>query len=149
MKSVKSQKRMAAEIMKIGKNRVHISPTNLEEVKQAITREDVKKLIKKGIIKKKKINGISSFRKKKHTAQKKKGRRKGVGSRKGKKGARTPKKRNWINKIRIQRRFLLNIKNKLKKGQFRRLYLMCKGGFFRSKAHLKLFINEHKLLEKK
>ena len=50
--NLSAQKRMAAEILKCGQNRVYIDPYLIEEVKMAITREDIRNLIKEGIIQK-------------------------------------------------------------------------------------------------
>jgi len=79
--------------------------------------------------------------------QKKKGRQKGEGSRKGKKKA---GKKEWMNTIRIQRAFLKELRAKkiIDKKIYRNLYLKSKGGFFRSKNHIKLYISEHKLGKK-
>jgi Ribosomal protein L19E len=46
-----TQKRLAADLLKVGVNRVWIDPNNLEEVSRAITREGVNKLIQDGYIK--------------------------------------------------------------------------------------------------
>jgi LSU ribosomal protein L19E len=43
-----TQKRLAAEILKVGTNRVWIDPERVEEVSTAITRESIKQLIKDG-----------------------------------------------------------------------------------------------------
>ncbi|MGD2065814.1 MAG: 50S ribosomal protein L19e, partial [Candidatus Bathyarchaeota archaeon] len=43
--SLKSQRRLAAEIMKVGENRVWIDPERIDYVEAAITREEIKKLI--------------------------------------------------------------------------------------------------------
>ena len=95
-----TQKRLAAEILKVGVNRVWIDPDQSEEVSQAITREGVKKLIADGTIKARPKKGISSYRSKKIAQQKSKGKRKGRGSIKGAKGARNPKKKAWMTTIR-------------------------------------------------
>ena len=82
-----TQKRLAADILKVGVNKVWIDPETVEEVSRAITRESVKQLINSGAIKAKPKKGISSYRSKKIAEQKSKGRRKGRGSIKGAKGA--------------------------------------------------------------
>lgn len=87
-----TQKRLAADILKVGVNRVWIDPDRVDEVARAITRESIKKLIKEGAIKAKQKKGISRYRARKIAMQKKKGRRRGKGSIKGAKGARMPKK---------------------------------------------------------
>ena len=98
-----TQRRLAASILKVGENRVWIDPNEAEEVSRAITRESVKQLIDQGIIKARPKTGISSYRSKKIKAQKAKGRRKGRGSIKGAKKARTPKKQVWMKTIRALR----------------------------------------------
>ena len=61
--SVKNQKILAAEILKIGKSRVSIDPDQIDRVESAITREEIRRLIHENIIKKKSTNGISRGRK--------------------------------------------------------------------------------------
>jgi len=43
---------MASEILKCGENRVYLDQYFIEDIKMAITRDDVRSLIKEGIIKK-------------------------------------------------------------------------------------------------
>ncbi|MEK6835811.1 MAG: 50S ribosomal protein L19e, partial [Nanoarchaeota archaeon] len=80
---------------------------------------------------------------------KKKGRRKGIGSRKGATKARFPAKRAWIIKIRNQKKILkeLRDKNLILRKDYRMLYKKAKGGFFRSKRHIEIYIDEHKLMK--
>ena len=82
--------------------------------------------------------------------QKRKGKRKGAGSKKGKKTARLSKKDAWTGRIRIQRRFLKELRDKgiITKNDYHSLYLKSKGGFFRSKRHIKLYIEERGLVKK-
>ncbi len=144
MKTYKLQKRLASKLLKTGKNRIAFKEDKLTEISEAITRSDVKDLIKKGTITAKKKKGVSRSRAKKRHEQRKKGRRKGYGTRKGRKKARTPKKRAWINKIRPQRELLRHLKDKkvLTPHLYRKLYNLAKAGFFRSRAHLKLYIKK-------
>ena len=122
-----------------------------EEIKEAITKVDIRTLIGQGAIYKVPPKGTSRVRARKIKKQKVKGRQKGHGSRKGKKTARTPSKKLWINKVRLQRKLLRTMKeNKLLNPKtFRMLYNKSRGGFFRSKRHIKLYIDEHKLVENK
>lgn len=140
------QKRLAADILKIGESRVWIDPASKEEVSKAITREDIKGLIVKNIIQAKPKKGISRGRAKKVKEQKSKGRRKGYGTRKGTANARTPKKRAWINKVRPMRALLktLHEKGVINNTENRTLYMKIKGDFFRSRAHLKSYIDKMK-----
>ena len=142
------QKRLASKMARVGLNRVKISPEAAEDIKAAITKADIGGLISEGKIEIQHKRGVSSVRARKLHAQQKKGRRKGQGSRKGAKKARTPKKRAWINKIRLQRKTLKQLRDKdqLKDVAYRKLYSLAKGGFFRSKKHLMLYAEKNKLL---
>ena len=143
-----TQKRLAADILKIGINRVWIDPERVDEVSTAITRESIKQLIDDGAIKAKPKKGISSYRSKKIKQQKKKGRRKGKGSIKGAKGARRPRKREWISTIRALRKDLKEMRDKrqINKTTYRKLYKMAKGGAFRSKSYMKTYARDHDML---
>src|SRR3989338_1156472 len=146
---LKIQKRLAAEVLNCSTKRVLFDNSRLDEIKESITKEDMRKLVKsRGIIKKQK-KGVSRFNARYKKMQKSKGRQKGHGSRKGKKGARLDPKRNWINKIRLQRAFLRALKEKsaVDAQTFRDLYRKSKGGFFRSKRHIRLYIEEKKLIK--
>lgn len=145
------QRRIAADIFKSGINRVSFDTSRLNEIKEAITKADIRKLIKDSAINLNQIKGISSFRTKKIRLQKRKGKRKGLGSRKGTKTARTERKRTWMIKVRVQRRFikLLKAKGYLKRQNYRIMYKMIKSNMFRSKRHLKLYLDENNLVSKK
>ena len=135
-----SQRRMAAAILKCGEGRVWIDPSLSPKIKSAITRVDVRRLIRKGMIKKKKAIIQKT---------KRKTRRQRDGSRKGKRGAREGKKTDWLKVVRPQRRVLKELKTagKLTEKSYRKTYLRIKGGSFRSKAHLMLFLKDKKLLK--
>ena len=90
--SLKSQRRLAAKILKVGENRVWINPDRIDDVQAAITREEIKKLIHEGAIKALPKEGVSRARARIIHAKKKKGLRKGPGSRSGASGAIMSKK---------------------------------------------------------
>jgi len=142
--NTKNQKIMASKILKSGVDKVWVDPEQSEEVSKAITKADVRRLIKKGYIKKKKVNGQSRGRARKIMIQKKKGKRRGIGSRKGKKLSKTTKKKEWIKIVRPLRKMLKELRESgsLTPGEYRKLYLMVKGGRFRNKSHLNLYIKE-------
>ena len=146
-----SQKRLAAQIFKRSVKKIKIDPTRLEDVKESITKADIRALIIDNVISARPVCRSSRGRIQKNKAQKRKGRQSGKGSRKGVKGARLARKTRWIYKIRKQRNFLKNLREKkiLDPKKFRDLYLKAKGGFFRSKEHLKLFMNERGYVNKK
>lgn len=145
-----TQRRIAASILKAGLNKVCFDSEKLDDIKEAITKEDIESLIKQKVIRIRKTNYQSRGRARKIAKQKRKGKRKGYGSRKGKKTARLSKKKIWKEKIRLQRRFLKNLKSKKLIAQpiYRNLLAKAKGGFFRSKRHINLYINEHNLIQK-
>ncbi len=144
MVDLKLQRRLAAELLKCGINRVWFDPSRLKEIKAAITRQDIKRLIEKGVIAKRPEKGTSRARANILAAKKRKGRRRGPGSRKGKKTARMPRKLQWMLRIRALRKLLRKLKaeGKIDRKLYRRLYLKAKGGFFRSKAHLLLYLEK-------
>ena len=146
---LKIQKRLAAQILKSSENDIWLDSNRLDEIKEAITKADIKSLIKDKAIKARKIRGISRFRARKRKKQKSKGRRRGSGSLKGSKGARLSKKKRWINRIRIQRVFLQSLREKdvIDKSSYRSLYMKSKGGFFRSKRHIKIYMQEHEIIK--
>ncbi|MCK4589272.1 MAG: 50S ribosomal protein L19e [Nanoarchaeota archaeon] len=146
---LKNQKRLAAEILKCSTKKIHFDPENLGDIQEAITRADIKSLINQGIISVKKKGYNSRVRARKILRQKRKGSRRGAGSRKGSKYARLGKKEAWMSKIRAQRELLKKLRDRemIEKKTYRDLYLKAKGGFFRNKRHIKLYMEEHKLLK--
>ncbi len=148
--NLRSQRRMAADILKCGVHRVWIDPERMDEVARAQTKDDIRRLIKEGVIKKKPIKGQSRVRARKRHEQRKKGRQRGPGRRKGAKGARMPRKRQWIQRIRAIRRELRKLRDegKIDRSTYRKLYMMAKGGYFRDRSHLLMYIEEHDLWKK-
>ena len=138
------QRRLAAQVMKCGTNRVRFDPEMLDEIKEAITKTDIRSLVNNGSITKRRLLNTSRFWIRKNKRQKTAGKQKGPGSRKGKKTARLKPKRTWINKIRLQRNFIKSLReSKLITSQiYHELYMKSKGGFFRSLRHLKIYTQE-------
>jgi large subunit ribosomal protein L19e len=142
MTDLTHQRRMAAEILKCGVNRVWMDEDRNEEIARAVTRDDIRLLIKGGAIKKRPKIGISRGRKRHLKKQKEKGRRRGYGSRKGAKFARLPRKRRWISTIRPLRAYLKELRDegRIDRRAYRLYYRKAKGGEFRSKEHLRLHL---------
>ena len=88
MVNLAKQKRIAAEVLNVGKGRVWLDPEATGDIAEAITREDVRGLIGEGYIKKIQKHGVSRGRARERDYKRSLGRRKGHGSRKGAKGAR-------------------------------------------------------------
>lgn len=136
--NLKNQRRVAAQLLKCGENRVWIDPNRLEDASDAITRGDVRTLIYSGAIAAKQKKGISRARTNYRKAQRAKGRRRGQGSRRGRKGARKPSKETWMQTIRPIRRKLKELRDagKIDTATYREYYLKAKGGVFKSRPHL-------------
>lgn len=137
-------KRLAAEILGVGVSRVKISPEAVGRLEEVVTKDDVRALIDEGLIWAEPEKGNSRGRWRELHEKKKKGRKRGQGS---KKGRRVDEEEAWVNKMRVLRRFLNTLKRqgKLDPATWRQLYKMVKGNYFRDLRHLKTYINEHKL----
>ena len=151
MTDLKTQRSIAADILGIGVNRVYIDPDAADEVQMALTRRDIRALIHSGAIKARKIQGISRGRARELHIKRIKGQRRGHGSRKGRKAARTDLRRQWIYRIRKQRAYLkvLRDKNFIDKATYRILYLRAKGGMFRSANYLRMYIQDNRMSKRK
>ena len=150
MSDLSNQRKLASKVLECGLDRVWLNPEASEEIASAITREDIRGLIEKGIIKAKPVRGVSRGRARALAAKRKYGHCKGHGSRKGKKGARTPKKEQWVKKIRALRKRLKELRadGALDKSVYCRLYRKAKGGEYRSVSHLNTHLESEKLLKK-
>lgn len=142
MADLANQKRLAADLLKVGVTRVWMDPEKLEDIATAITREDIRGLIETGTVKRRPKVGISRGRARARDIKRAKGHRKGHGSRRGAAGARAPKKEQWMRKIRAQRKVLKEMREEktIDAHNYRILYRKAKGGEFRNVAHLKSYI---------
>ena len=152
MTNVKIQRRIASELMKCGVNRVWVDPNSetVLTISNALTRQDIGKLIKSGTIKKRRVIGTSRRKARASHFKIKRGQRRGTGSRKGTQNARNNKKKVWINKIRSQRRYLTKLRAEgyITRRNYQILYKQAKGNSFRSVRYLSNVIVERKLEEK-
>ncbi len=141
--SLKSQRRLASDLLGGGLNRVWIDPEDIDRVQSAITRDEVKKLIREGSISLLPKTGVSRGR-----LRARSGRRKRAGSRKG---GQKPGKEAWVLKIRAIRRHLrwLRDKRQLAPGGYKTLLAMAKGGAFRSRSHVDEYVKAHQMVRKR
>jgi large subunit ribosomal protein L19e len=146
--SARSQRRIAASILKVGKNRIWLDPEDMDSISSAITRTEIRKLIHEGAIRTLPEQGGSTGRARTAKSKKRAGRRSGPGSRKG---ATLSGKDAWILRIRAIRNRLRELRDKhvIQTQTYRKLFLMSKGGSFRSAAHLDEYIEAHKLARKR
>lgn len=134
--TIATVRRLAADIMNVGQNKVRISPDGLKEAEGALTRADVKGLIDKGVITKVRPAGRAS---------KKRTKRRGRGKRKG---STVSTKDLWMKKVRAQRKFLrMLLKTEaLKESEKRGIYKKVKSGIFRNKKAMLLYLKENGLV---
>ncbi|UCG45771.1 MAG: 50S ribosomal protein L19e [Candidatus Bathyarchaeota archaeon] len=149
--SLESQRRLAAELLKVGKGRVWIDPDRIEDVEAAITRAEIRRLIHEEIIQPLPRKGVSRARARVQHEKKKKGLRKGPGQKSGAAHAGISKKTVWMRKIRALRRKLRELKTDrtITENAYRRLYNMAGSGVFESTADLERYIQTHALGRKR
>ncbi|MGC9075772.1 MAG: 50S ribosomal protein L19e [Conexivisphaera sp.] len=129
MTNLSFQRELAAKVLGVGKGRIKFNPERLEDIEDAITREDIRRLHRAGAIDVTPVAGTSRGR-----ARTRSGRR-GPGSRKG---TRESEKEKWMRQVRALRKTLRDLR---KRGEidaklYRRLYMLVKGGAVRSRRRL-------------
>jgi large subunit ribosomal protein L19e len=151
MTGLKSQRRLAAQILKVGQNRVWIDPERTDDAEAAMTREEIRKLIHEGIIKPLPEKGVSRARARILHEKKKKRRRSGPGSRGGSAHAKISKKEAWMSKIRALRKRLRELKTGkiITENTYRKSYKMASSGRFVSVAELERYLKTHELWRKR
>jgi len=145
MSDLASQKRIVASILKCGVNRVWFDPERLSDIENAISREDLRKLVSEGVVKARQKKGVSRGRARAFAAKRSYGHCKGPGRRKGAAGARNASKRAWIQKIRAIRKALITLREAgtIDPHVYRIIYRKAAGGQFRSVAHMKTQLELH------
>lgn len=146
-----NQKNMSAKMLGVGKGKVWFDGEHMTEIKEAITKGDIRALIRKRVIQRRPELGQSRVRARKRLTQRRKGRQKGQGSRKGNRTARLSRKTAWMHLVRNHREFVkeLKVKQLVDTKTYRNLYSKIKGGYFRNRRHIKLYLTEHKLFQEK
>jgi len=133
--NLEKKKKLAARTLNVGKERIIFLKSRLEEIKEAITRQDIKDLHKDGAIIIKEEKG----RKKKKKRKKKKG----IGSIKRKVKKR---KREYVVLVRKLRKYIRELKKqgKLTKEDALELRKKIRNREFRDVGHLKEYIKSLK-----
>jgi len=141
--NLKAKKRLASRVTGVGVHRIKFDSDHLDDVADAITRENIRSLITANTIQIKSFTGTSRGRAQDKKDQKKK-RGTGQGSKQGRKGARVGKKEVYVAKVRSLRRLLKIAKDRkdVTNPEFWALYKKVGGNTVRNKAHLRLLMEE-------
>lgn len=144
MTDLTAQRRLAADVLDVGKNRIWFDPSEQGEIAEAITREAIEELIEVGIIQAKPGNGNSRGRARERNAKRSYGHQSGPGSRKGRAGARQDPSDRWRDSIRAQRQKLRELRDEgeISPGEYRELYRKASGGEFRSVRYMLTYIDQ-------
>jgi large subunit ribosomal protein L19e len=141
--NLKAKKRLASRVAGVGVHRIKFDSDHLDDVADAITRENIRSLITANTIRIDSFTGTSRGRAQDKKDQKNKRGTK-QGSKQGRKGARVGKKEVYVAKVRALRRLLKIAKDRkdLTNPEFWALYKKVGGNTVRNKAHLRLLMEE-------
>lgn len=142
MSDLTAQRRLAADVLDVGENRVWFDPNAQGDIASAITREEIRELVDEGRIRAEPKRGNSRGRARKRNEKRAYGHRKGTGSRHGKATARHDDREEWVDGIRAQRRELRELRDsgELDASQYREVYNKASGGEFDSIRYMRAYV---------
>ena len=139
--NLRTKRQLVSRILGVGVDRVKFDPEHLDEVADAITRDNIRSLITANVIEIKPIKGTSKGRSYfKKSQRKKRGTKQG--SKKGSKGARKGRKEIYVRKIKAMRHQLKVSKTRkeITNEAYWGLYKQVSGNQVRNLAHLRSLI---------
>lgn len=141
--NLRTKRQLVSRILGVGVDRVKFDPTYLDDVADAITRDNIRSLITANVIEIRPIKGTSKGRAHFKKAQRKKRGTK-HGSRKGSRGARVGKKEVYVKRIRAMRHQLKvsKARKEIANESYWKLYKQVNGNQVRNLAHLRSLIEE-------
>ena len=133
------KKELAKKVLKVGKDRIAFVDARIDEIKEAITRQDILDLYKEGAIIVKPIKG----RMRKIRSLGRRRARRSVGNVRQHTNKR---KKNYVILVRKQRSYVAELKRQkeITNEEFKSLRKKIRNKFFRNKAHLKEYTQEMK-----
>lgn len=122
------KKQLAARVLKVGKRRIIFDNAHLNDIKEAITKQDIRDLHSSGVIKIREEKG--KRKKRKRRTKKRAGKRKKNINR---------RKQEYVKITRKLRAYVLELKNqkKINVEEYKKLRNKIRARTFRSKSHLK------------
>ena len=141
--NLRTKRQLVSRILGVGIDRIRFDPEYLDDITDAITRDNIRSLMTASVIQVKPIKGTSKGRANfKKSQRRKRGTKQG--SKKGRKGSRIGKKEVYVKKIRAMRHQLKVSKSRkeITNENYWKLYKQVGGNQVRNLAHLRTLIEE-------